>query len=145
MRDFCIGFLVCSQKINLSAKSRDCLLEFIKSLFPFPHKIPRSYYQLTKILDIEQVQEKKVCSQCLKIVEISYENSECIASKHSKSSNFKTVEHIYTFNVTNQLINIIEREFDHFLNYKSKYSFYLIIFILKFLLEKPIYHFNFIY
>ncbi|CAF0723981.1 unnamed protein product [Brachionus calyciflorus] len=119
VREFSLGFISCCQRIRASRTTRETILDFIKTLFPWPNKIPKNYSSLAKIIDSDRVSEKKLCNFCKN----EFKNNQCPnidCRGNYNICNFNSNHSLlYTFNVKAQLTDILQREWIHFKTYKD--------------------------
>ncbi|CAF0800918.1 unnamed protein product [Brachionus calyciflorus] len=118
VKQFCLSFVICCQRLKLSLAGRDILLDFLKSLFPFPNNLPSSYNQIIKTINFKPVNEISLCEFCQqKLINDKCSNENCYSINQKVQINKKNS--IFVFDTEKQIINIVQSEWSHFKSYKE--------------------------
>jgi hypothetical protein len=119
IKDFAISYLCVANKHHLSIEARNEMLQFIKSLLPPINNIPLTFNSLISPITIERAIEKKICAHCHNEVQQSKcVNRKCDSNKPMAKAT-QAVESLFMFDVERQTREVLVREWEHFISYKS--------------------------
>jgi hypothetical protein len=129
LKEFCISFLLITKGDRLSRKTTSKILQFISSILPEGNHIPLNYDQFLKSIKPDENIIRKACKICsMPSTSEICDSLTCQRDKNKKSIIKKFIQNYnqpvaIAFDFKSQLKNIILKEYDNIINYKSKKAY----------------------
>jgi hypothetical protein len=127
LKEFSVAFLEIIIGNHLARKTVNQLLELISVILPTANKLPLSYNELLKTIDPDDNVIHTACKICSRpsVSEICSDEM-CQLQKNKKNIIKKCIQNCnqpvaIIFDFKSQLINLINKEYDNIIDYKSKF------------------------